>query len=138
MKNSMKKSAFAALAAAVVMFAAVVAHATTVSECQAIIAGLKTKTAAVAISGKSAETKDRPGMIGKLNEANLKLDQAKFCDAIQKLNDFKVKVNQLAAAGRINQDPTAGTTGQEMLADADAAIACINDLVTQSGTTCTF
>lgn len=137
MKNSVKKSVFAALAAAVVMFAAVVAHATTVSECQAIIAGIKAKTATVAITGKSAE-KDRTGLIVKLNEANLKLDQAKFCDAIQKLNDFKVKVNQLATAGRINQDANAGPTGQELLADADAAIACVNDLVTQSGTTCTF
>ena len=134
--NSMKKVAFAAVAA--VMFAAVVAHATTVSECQAIIAGLKTKTQAVAIAGRSAETKDRPGLILKLDEANLKLDQAKFCDSIQKLNDFKARVNQLAAAGRINQDPNAGTTAQELLADADAAIACVNDLVTQSGTTCTF
>jgi opacity protein-like surface antigen len=136
MKNSMKKFAFAALAA--VAFAAVVAHATTVSECQAIIAGLKTKTASVVIAGKQAEMKDRPGMIGKLDEASLKLDQAKFCDAIQKLNDFKVKVNQLAAAGKLNQDPAAGTTGQELLADADAAIACVNDLVTQSGTVCSF
>lgn len=138
MKNSMKKSAFAAFAAAVVMFAAVVAHATTVSECQAIINGLKTKTQTIAISGKSAETKDRPGMLLKLNEAGLKLDQAKFCDSIQKLNDFKVRVNQLATAGRLNQDPAAGPTGQELLADADAAIACVNELVAQSGTTCTF
>ncbi|MDQ3804279.1 MAG: hypothetical protein M3416_10660 [Acidobacteriota bacterium] len=137
MKDSLKKSAFAALAAAAVMFAAVVAHATTVSECQAIIAGLKTKTQAVVITGKSAE-KDRTGLVQKLDNAALELDRAKFCDAIQKLNDFKVKVNQLAAAGRINQDPAAGPTGQELLADAAAAIACINDLVTQSGTTCAF
>ena len=137
MKHTMKKTAFATLAAVAVMFGAVVARATTVSECQAIIAGLNTKTAAVAIAGKNAE-KDRAGLTAKLNEANLKLDQAKFCDAIQKLNDFKVRVNQLAASGRINQDATAGTTGQELLADADAAIACINDLVTQSGTVCSF
>lgn len=136
MKNSMKKFAVAAFAA--VMFAAAVAHATTVSECQAIIAGLKAKTQTVVITGKSAETKDRPGLIGKLNEAALKLDQAKFCDSIQKLNDFKVKVNQLSAAGRINQDPAAGPTGQELLADADAAITCVNELATQSGTVCTF
>jgi hypothetical protein len=136
MKNSMKKFAFAAIAA--VAFAAVVAHATTVSECQAIINGLKVKTASVAIAGKQAETKDRPSLTVKLDEASLKLDQAKFCDSIQKLNDFKVKVNQLAAAGKINQDPAAGVTAQELLTDADAAIACVNDLVTQSGTTCTF
>ena len=134
MKNSMKKFACAAIAA--VAFAAVVAHATTVSECQAIIAGLKTKTQSVAIAGKQAETKDRPAMVVKLDDAALKLDQAKFCDAIQKLNDFKVKVNQLAAAGKLNTDPAAGVTAQELLTDADSAITCVNDLVTQSGTTC--
>jgi opacity protein-like surface antigen len=134
MKNSMKKFVFAAVAA--VAFAAVAAHATTVSEVQAIVAGLKTKTAAVVITGKQAETKDRPGLTLKLDEAGLKLDQAKFCDSIQKLNDFKARVNQLAAAGKLNQDPAAGTTAQELI--ADAAIAGLNDLVTQSGTVCTF
>lgn len=137
MKNSMKKFVFAAVAA--VAFAAVAVQATTVSECQAIIAGLKTKTQSVVIAGKSAETKDRPTLILKLDEAALKLDQAKFCDAVAKLNDFKVKVNQLTAAGRINQDPAAGTTAQELLADADAAIACVNDLNVQStGAPCSF
>jgi len=131
MKNSMKKFVFAAVAA--VMLASVAAYASTVTECKAIIEGLKAKTTTVAIAGKQAETKDRPGMIIKLDEANLKLDQAKFCDAVQKLNDFKVKVNQLSAAGKLNQDPAAGTTGQELLADADAAITCINELVAQSG-----
>ncbi len=137
MKTSMKKFALAVLAA--VAFAAVATYATTVSECQAIIAGLKTKTETVAISGKQAETKDRPGLILKLNEAALKLDQAKFCDAVAKLNDYKTKVNQLIAAGRINQDPAAGTTGQELISDADAAITCVNNLNVQStGAACAF
>ena len=135
----MKKTSFAAIVFALAMLvAAPLANATTVSEAQALIASLKTKTETVAISGKSAETKDRPGLLGKLNEAGLKVDQAKFCDAVQKLNDFKVKVNQLIAAGRINQDPEQGTTGQELLADADATSAAIRELATQSGTTCAF
>jgi cell division protein FtsX len=139
MEIMMKKTSFAALMFALAMLVtAPMAFATTVSEAQAMISSLKDKTTTVAISGKSAETKDRPGLVGKLNEAALKVDQAKFCDAIQKLNDFKVKVNQLIAAGKINQDPALGTTGQELLTDADAAIAGITDLVTQSGTTCTF
>jgi hypothetical protein len=139
MKSMLKKTSFAAIVFAFAMLVtAPMAFATTVSEAQAMIASLKAKTTTVAISGKQAETKDRPGLIGKLNEAALKVDQAKFCDAIQKLNDFKVKVNQLINAGSINQDPNLGTTGQELLTDADAAIAGIRDLVTQSGATCTF
>jgi hypothetical protein len=131
-KSMMKKISFAAILCAVVMFvAAPLAHATTVTEIQAMIASLRTKTEGVAITGKAAD-KDRASLLGKLNEASLKVDQAKFCDAIQKLNDFKVKVNQLIAAGKINQDPALGTTGQELLADADATIAAINELQTQS------
>ena len=129
----MKKISFAAVLFALAMFvAAPLAHATTVTEVQAMIGSLKTKTENVVITGKSAETKDRPGLLGKLNEATLKVDQAKFCDAIVKLNDFKAKVNQLIAAGKINQDPAAGTTGQELLNDADATIAALNELQVQS------
>jgi hypothetical protein len=134
----MKRISFAAFAFAVAMLvAAPVALATTVTEVQAMIASLKAKTTNVVITGKAAETKDRPGLLDKLNEASLKVDQAKFCDAVAKLNDFKVKVNQLIAAGKINQDPAAGTTGQELLTDADAIIAALNSLQQQStGTTC--
>ncbi len=95
--------------------AAPLAHATTVTEVQAMLATLKTKTETVAITGKAAETKDRPGLLDKVNESVLKVDQAKFCDAVAKLNDFKVRVNALIAAGKINQDPALGTTGQELL-----------------------
>lgn len=134
----MKKTVFAAAFFALAMlFAAPLVNAQTVSECQTIIANLKTKSQTVEIAGKQAD-KDRATLILKLDEATLKTNQAKFCDSIQKLNDFKAKVNQLIAAGKINQDPNAGTTGQELLADADAAITCLNGLVAQSGTTCPF
>jgi hypothetical protein len=140
MKSMMKKTSFAAILFALAMFvAAPLVHATTVTEVQAMLASLKAKTETVAITGKSAETKDRPGLLDKLAEATLKVDQAKFCDSIAKLNDFKVKVNALIAAGRINQDPAAGTTGQELLNDADAIIAALNELQTQStGAACAF
>jgi hypothetical protein len=140
MKSMMKKTAFAAILFALAMFvAAPLVHATTVTEVQAMIATLKAKTETVAITGKAAETKDRPGLLEKINEATLKVDQAKFCDAVAKLNDFKARVNHLITVGRINQDPTAGTTGQELLNDADAIIAALNQLQTQStGAACAF
>jgi hypothetical protein len=137
-KSMMKKTSFAAVLFALAMFvAAPLAQATTVTEVQAMLASLKAKTTDVIITGKSAETKDRPGLLGKVNEATLKIDQAKFCDSVQKVNDFKIKVNALIAAGKINQDPTAGTTGQDLLNDADAIVARLNELQTQStGTAC--
>ena len=132
MNIKMKRKSFAALLCALAIFvAAPLAHATTVTEVQAMIASLKTKTETVIITGKSAD-KDRAGLNGKLNEASLKVDQAKFCDAVAKVNDLKVKVNALIAAGKINQDPTLGTTGQELLNDADAIIKALNDLQVQS------
>lgn len=135
----MKKISFAAVLFAVAMLISTpAALATTVTEVQAMITSLKTKSETVVISGKSAD-KDRATLLAKLNEASLKVDQAKFCDAIAKLNDFKVKINQLIAAGKINQDPAAGTTGQELLTDTDATIAALNELQTQStGAACTF
>jgi hypothetical protein len=113
------------------------AWATTVTECQQLIANLKAQSQVVTLTSKNAE-KDRAGLIAKLDAASLALDRAKFCDAIQKLNDFTAKVNQLVAAGHINQDSAAGVTGTELLADADSAIDCINDLQKQStgGTGC--
>ncbi len=135
----MKKTSFAAILFAVAMFvAAPLAQATTITEVQAMIASLRTKTETVVITGKQAD-KDRQSLLAKLNEASLKVDQAKFCDAIAKLNDFKVVVNHLIAVGRINQDPALGTTGQELLNDADATIAALNELQVQStGSPCTF
>lgn len=139
LKSMMKKLSFAAVFFAVAMFvAAPLAQATTVTEVQAMITSLNAKTTSVTLIGKSAE-KDRAGLLDKLNEGTLKLDQAKFCDSVAKLNDFKARVNALIAAGKINQDPALGTTGQELLNDADAIIAGLNELQVQStGAACTF
>src|SRR5215216_1982093 len=135
----MKKISFAAIVCALAMLvAAPLAHATTITEVQAMLASLRTKTETVAITGKSAD-KDLAGLIAKLDEAILKVNQAKFCDAIAKLNDYKARVNALIVAGRINQDPALGTTGQELLNDADATIAALNELQVQStGAPCSF
>ncbi|HEX8163109.1 MAG TPA: hypothetical protein VF538_14665 [Pyrinomonadaceae bacterium] len=140
--NSRLKSVFAALVCAVALtLSANVVSAETVSECQQLLANLKSETQTVIITGKAAE-RDRAGLVGKVDNASFALDRGKFCDAIQKLNDFKAKVNQLIAAGQINQNPTDANgatlaTGTQLLADADAAIHCINQLQIQStGTGC--
>lgn len=134
MKNKMKKKSFAAILCALAIFvAAPLVHATTVSEVQSMIAQLKEKVQIISISGKNAETKDRPGLLGQLNGVSLTLDQGKFCNSVTKVRDFQKKVNDMISAGKLNQDPTLGPTGQELLSDGDAIIAALNELQTQNG-----
>jgi len=112
--------------------AAPLAHATTVSEVQSMINQLKAKVQIIQISGKQAETKDRPGLLGQLDGVSLTLDQGKFCNSVTKVRDFQKKVNDMISAGKLNQDPSVGPTGQELLSDADAIIAALNELAVQS------
>jgi FIMAH domain-containing protein len=98
------------------------ACATTVSECKALIDTLITETQGVTITGRNAD-KDRAGLLGKLSNAEIKLDQGKFADAIQKLQDYETKVNQLLAAGNISS-----TDANTLLSGAEAAITCISQL----------
>ena len=134
----MKKISFAAVLFAVAMLvAAPVAQATTVSEVQSMINQLKEKVQIIQISGKQAETKDRPGLLGQLNGVSLTLDQGKFCNSVTKVRDFQKKVNDMISANKLNQDPTLGPTGQDLLNDGDAIIAALNELQVQSnGTPC--
>jgi hypothetical protein len=132
-KSMMKKISFAAIVCALAMFVAVpLAHATTVTEVQSMITQLKEKVQIIQISGKNAETKDRPGLLGQLDGVALTLDQGKFCNSVTKVRDFQKKVNDMISAGKLNQDPTLGPTGQELLSDGDAIIAALNELSVQS------
>jgi hypothetical protein len=129
----MKKISFAAIFFALAMFvAAPLAQATTVSEVQSMITQLKGKVQIIQISGKNAEAKDRAGLLGQLDGVSLTLDQGKFCDAVTKVRDFQKKVNDMISAGKLNQDPNLGPTGQELLTDGDAIIAALNELAVQS------
>lgn len=105
------------------------------AQCEASIDELRAATETVVITGKNA-AKDRDGLLNKLDGASTSLARGKLCDAIRKLTDFRNKVNQLIAAGKINSDPTVGTTGQDLVDGANEAIACIEAQVAQSGTTC--
>lgn len=128
--------AFATLAFAFSLaFVAMQVNASTVSECDALIAALRTETENVVILGKNAE-KNRTGLVTKLDGASVSLNRGKLCDAIRKLTDFRNKVNQLIISGSINADPTVGATGQDLVNDVNEAIACVESLVAQSGITC--
>lgn len=104
--------------------------AQSISECQALITALRVKTQAVQITSNNAE-KDLAGLVSKLNDSAIKLDQAKFCDSIAKLNDFKARVQQLSAAGKITPED-----GDDLSRDADAAIACVVNVATSAGVAC--
>lgn len=105
-------------------------YAQSINECQALITALGVRTQTVTIIGRNAE-KDREGLLGKLSDAAFKLDAAKFCDAIQKLADFKAKVQQLSGAGKIGADDAALLSG-----DADVAIGCVQNVATGAGVSC--
>jgi hypothetical protein len=98
------------------------AVAQTQSDCQAQIASLRTASSTVAISGKNAD-KDRAGLVNTLGAASAELTKGKNADAVKKLTDFKVKVQQLVEAGRISAGDATSLNSQ-----ADSAIACINGL----------
>jgi hypothetical protein len=135
----MKRKWFSAVLVVLALFvAAPLAHATTVSEVQSMITQLKGKVQIIAISGKNAETKDRPGLLGQLDGVALTLDQGKFCNSVTKVRDFQKKVNDMISANKLNQDPTLGPTGQDLLNDGDAIIKALNELAGQSGGSACF
>ena len=118
------------LGAAIVAAGASLVSAQSISECQALITALRVKTQTVQITSNNAE-KDLAGLVTKLNDAAIKLDQAKWCDSIAKLNDFKARVQQLAAAGKVLSEDA-----DQLGRDADAAIACVVNVATSAGVTC--
>ena len=134
-KNVLVRSVSFAMLGFALSIAFAVRPAGASQDCQGLIAALRADTEVVALTGRNAE-KNRAGLLGKLDDASTALDKGKLCGAIQKLTDFRNKVNQLIASGSINTDPTAGVTGQDLVNGANEAIACIEAQVAQSGTTC--
>ena len=125
MNSSMKKLTTTAVAfvlcALSVSYLAPAAKAN-VTDCLTLIGALAQDVSNVAITGQNAE-KDRAGLESKLSAAAVKVNQVKLADAVQKLNDFVAKVQQLAAAGRIS-----ATDAQRLITEANNIIACINSL----------
>src|SRR5215207_6112225 len=99
-----------------------VAAAQTVEECQAEIQALRDAT--VAVESFTNPEKDRAGLVGKLDSASDKLAQGKFEGAIQALTQFRDKVADLQAQGKIDLDDA-----DALIAGADDAIACVQSLI---------
>jgi hypothetical protein len=115
-----------AVAVLVLALLASVARAETPADCQAQITALRNLTASTSFIGKNAAT-DQASLLAKLDAAAAKLAEGKLADAVAKLQDFEAKVRQLAAQGKL-----APGDADALLAGAESAIACINEL--SSGT----
>ena len=91
-------------------------------ECQAQITALRQATETATFVGQNAE-KTRTGLLGKLDAASADLTVGKNTDAIQKLTDFRTKVEQLNAQGKI-----APANAATLITGADNAILCIQSI----------
>ena len=134
-KNVLARSVTFAVLGFALSIAFAVRPAGAVQSCQALIDALRGETEAVLLTGRQAD-KNRAGLLGKLDNATNDLSRGKLCGAIQKLTDFRNKVNQLIASGSINTDPSVGVTGQDLVDGANEAIACIQSQAATSGITC--
>lgn len=130
----MRKLLYLVLAGAVLLAItglAVTANAATVEECQAKIDALKVQTASAEFFGQNAD-ETQTNLLAKLDEASAKLAEGKFADAIQKLTDFRTKVEELNAAAKPKIDPEDAAA---LIAGANDAIACIESLQATTTTT---
>jgi hypothetical protein len=75
----------------------------------------------------------RATLLSKLDGADAKIDQAKFCDALQKLQQFRNTVNDLLNAAKPKIDADEANT---LLTGVNDAIACVQELILSAGVTC--
>lgn len=101
------------------------ATATTISECQGLIAMTKGDLAGVEIGGGNPD-RTRASLESKLDGASVKLDQLKLEDAQMKLTDFQTSVANLVDVPKpkISAEDAAILTG-----DAGAAFDCVQNLI---------
>lgn len=105
------------LALAPVAFASGPAAAATT--CQEQFQQLEADTWSVAITAKQPD-RERAGLLKLADDAEALADVGKTADAVTKLRNYEVKVDQLEAASRIGAD-----SADQLRADAEAAIACL-------------
>ena len=108
-----------ALAALAFASGAAPTPAAAATACQGQFDLLRTDTQAVVITGGKVD-KERAGLLKLVEDAESLAAQGKASDATTKLRDFEVKVDPLAAAGRISPERAGQLRG-----DAEAAIACL-------------
>jgi hypothetical protein len=118
----MNTKTFVRLAALAGLFGTASVGATTIPLCNDQIDVLKAQTAAAPFKNQ----KDEDGEVAKLMDAKLKLNVAKLADAKQKIADYVTKLNQVNAAGKLD-DPT-GQTYMTLSNGAAGVTSCIDNI----------
>jgi hypothetical protein len=95
------------------------APAAATTTCQEQFDLLEADTESVAITAGKVD-KERTGLLKLIEDAEALAALGKTSDAIKKLHDYEVKVDQLEAAGRISAESAA-----QLRVDAEAAIVCL-------------
>jgi hypothetical protein len=106
---------------AILAFAGPTAAATT-EECRAHIDALAVATSSAEFPGKNPE-KSEAGLLQKLSDASVKLDEGKLADAEQKLVQFRDQVVLLQQQGKIAEGDAL-----TLIAGANDAIGCLQEL----------
>ena len=115
---------------AIVLFVLMVpnVHATTVGECKGLIDIVEGTLGDADIGGKNPD-RTRAGLESKLDGASMKVSQAKFADAIDKMTDFKYKVQDMTVPNRKGETKIDPDDAFDLEAGANEAIDCIEDLL---------
>ena len=109
------------LSALLMLMASAPSQAQTEGVCEVQFNQLRAHLApeALPITGVKAE-KERAGLLKLVNDAQALASMGKTSDAVTKLGDFTVKVDQLEAAGRIDAE-----SADELRSEAQASIVCL-------------
>ena len=120
---------FAPLALALLAAVAVASAATTGAQtipCQEQFTVLQEDTQSVSITGGKVD-KERAGLLKIVEDAAALAAGGKSSDAVTKLRNYTVKVDQLEAAGRIST-----TDANRLRTEAQATIACLEGSTTST------
>ena len=107
------------LSALLMLMATAPSQAQTESTCEAQFTMLRDHTEDVPITGGKVD-KERAGLVKLVNDAEALALDGKTSDAVKKLSDFTVKIDQLETAGRISAE-----SADELRRDAQATITCV-------------
>jgi hypothetical protein len=107
------------LSVLLMLMATASAQAQTAGSCQEEFTVLRTHTGTVLITGGKID-KERAGLLKLVDDAETLASIGKSSDAVKKLGDFTVKVDQLEAAGRISAE-----SADQLRSDAQATIVCL-------------
>lgn len=120
---------FAPIALVLLAAVAVASAATTgaqTNSCQDQFAVLRADTEYAPITGGKVD-KERAGLLKVVDDAEALAAGGKGSDAVTKLRNYTVKVDQLEAAGRISAE-----RADLLRTDAQAAIACLEGSTTST------